>query len=136
MVNFAYKGGVFAFIGMCAGLVGTTTSNGLLELRKKLDPTFMPPNEPPSIVGNASCWALHMGISSNSRYQMLNGLDMVLQPILPSSMFRIITSVIRGANNMVGGISFVMIAKALGVQKAADQPLLPEPADIKGKKKK
>ncbi len=34
-------------------------------------------NEPPSVVGNASCWALHMGMSSNLRYQMLNGLDMV-----------------------------------------------------------
>jgi hypothetical protein len=42
-VNFAYKGAVFAFIGMCAGLVGTATSNGLLELRKRLDPGFAPP---------------------------------------------------------------------------------------------
>ena len=40
LVNFGYKGVVFAFIGMCAGLVGTTTSNGLLLLRKKLDPSF------------------------------------------------------------------------------------------------
>jgi hypothetical protein len=39
---------------------------------------------------------------------------------MPSSLFRVFTSVIRGANNMVGGISFVMIAKALGVQKAAE----------------
>ncbi len=29
--------------GMCAGLVGTATSNGLLELRKKLDPSFTSP---------------------------------------------------------------------------------------------
>lgn len=34
-------------------------------------------NEAPSIVGNASCWAMHMGLSSNFRYQALNGLDMV-----------------------------------------------------------
>ncbi len=34
-------------------------------------------NEAPSVVGNASCWALHMGLSSNFRYQALNGLDMV-----------------------------------------------------------
>lgn len=193
---------------MCAGLVGTATSNGLLELRKKLDPsytsqvgagfnwvsmaafnwlslgagawqrglfasqaaavasseavhptTLVPAhpcpvqNEAPSIVGNASCWAMHMGLSSNFRYQALNGLDMVrrggdgkrgvagkglqarqpgaalrlavpdrtcpsdlsrparplhwfaclqvLQPIVPSGVFRLLTSVIRGANNMV-----------------------------------
>lgn len=34
-------------------------------------------NEAPSILGNASCWALHMGLSANLRYQVLNGLDMV-----------------------------------------------------------
>ncbi len=44
----------------------------------------------------------------------------VLQPRMPSSLFRIFTSIIRGLNNMAGGISFVMIAKALGVQKAAE----------------
>ncbi|EFN54829.1 hypothetical protein CHLNCDRAFT_23974, partial [Chlorella variabilis] len=134
-VNFAYKGAVFAFIGMCAGLVGTATSNGLLELRKKMDPAFQPPNQPPSVLGNASCWALHMGVSSNARYQMLNGLDMVLQPLVPSSAFRVVTSVIRGLNNMIGGISFVMVAKALGVQKAAEPAPPPEPVG-KGKKKK
>ena len=87
------------------------------------------------MVGNASCWALHMGFSSNLRYQMLNGMDMVLQPLVPSSLFRVLTSIVRGANNMVGGISFVMIAKALGVQKAAEAaPAAPEP--VKGGKKR
>ena len=28
---------------MCAGLVGTATSNGLLALRKKLDPSYSSP---------------------------------------------------------------------------------------------
>lgn len=136
LVNFGYKGGVFAFIGMCAGLVGTATSNGLLELRKKMDPSFTPANEPPSIVGNASCWALHMGFSSNLRYQMLNGIDMILQPIMPSTLFRLFTSVVRGLNNMVGGVSFVMIAKALGVQKAAEAAPEPAPAPVDKKKRK
>lgn len=78
-----------------------------------------------------------MGFSSNLRYQALNGLDMVLQPVVPSSAFRLITSVIRGANNMAGGISFVMIAKALGVQKAAEAaPAAPVDAKADKKKKK
>ena len=77
LINFAYKGVVFATIGMLAGLAGTSVSNGLLLLRKKLDPKFVTQNEPPSILGNASCWAFHMGLSSNLRYQTLNGIDMV-----------------------------------------------------------
>jgi hypothetical protein len=132
-VNFVYKGAVFAFIGMCAGLVGTATSNGLLLLRKRMDPTFVTQNEAPSVMGNASAWALHMGFSSNLRYQMLNGADMVLQPIMPTGVFRLFTSVVRGVNNAVGGVSFVMLAKLLGVQKAAAPPA-PEPKG-KGKSK-
>jgi hypothetical protein len=62
-------------IGLMAGTVGTSISNGLLALRKQLDPTFVTQNEPPSVVGNAACWALHMGISSNLRYQVLGGAD-------------------------------------------------------------
>jgi hypothetical protein len=56
--------------------------------------------------------------------------------MLPSSVFRILTSVVRGLNNMVGGTSFVFIAKALGVQKAAEaQPVAPVPSS-KNKKGK
>ncbi|EFN60085.1 hypothetical protein CHLNCDRAFT_133394 [Chlorella variabilis] len=134
-VNFAYKGAVFAVIGLGAGLLGTATSNGLLALRKRLDPSFKPRNEAPSIVGNASCWAVHMGVSANTRYQLINGLDMVLQPIMPSPLFRLYSSVIRGGNNLAGGVSFVLLAKLLGVQKAAEAAPLPEPVG-KGKKTK
>ena len=77
LVNFVYKGVIFAGIGMAAGLAGTAVSNGLLALRQKMDPGFVSPNAPPNVVANAGCWALHMGLSSNLRYQILNGFDMV-----------------------------------------------------------
>lgn len=38
---------------MCAGLVGTATSNGLLELRKKLDPSYVS-----QVGGGAACCCL------------------------------------------------------------------------------
>ena len=40
-LNFVYKGCIFSLIGMFAGLVGTSISNGLLVVRQKLDPTFI-----------------------------------------------------------------------------------------------
>lgn len=134
-LNFAYKGGIFAGIGMCSGLIGTAISNGLLMARKKFDPDFVMQNTPPNVLANAGCWALHMGVSSNLRYQILNGMDMVLQPKLPTSAFRILTSIVRGANNAVGGVSFVTIAKFMGVQKAAEPAAPEETKGKKGKKK-
>ena len=71
------QGFLFAFVGMCAGLTGTAISNGLLLSRQKLDPNFKSQNEAPNVPLNAATWAAHMGISSNVRYQVLNGLDMV-----------------------------------------------------------
>ena len=64
---------------MGAGITGTTLSNGLLTLRKRMDPNFESPNKPPNVLKNAGTWATHMGISSNFRYQAINGFDMVRQ---------------------------------------------------------
>ena len=71
------QGMVFAIVGFAAGIVGTSLSNGLLAVRQRLDPTFESQNKPPNILLNAGTWATHMGVSSNVRYQLLNGMDMV-----------------------------------------------------------
>jgi len=64
-------------VGFGAGIAGTAVSNGLLAVRKRLDANFKLQNKPPNVLLNAGCWGTHMGISSNIRYQLLNGLDMV-----------------------------------------------------------
>ncbi len=38
--------------------------------------------------------------------------------LMPSALFRTYSAVIRGLNNIVGGMSFVTIARLFGVQKA------------------
>ena len=68
---------MFALVGMSAGVMGTAVSNSLLIMRQKLDPNFKSQNEAPNVPLNAATWAAHMGISSNVRYQILNGIDMV-----------------------------------------------------------
>lgn len=59
--TFVYKGTLFAAVGFAAGLVGTALSNGLITMRKKMDPNFETLNKPPPTVLNAFTWALHMG---------------------------------------------------------------------------
>lgn len=74
-INLAFKSGMFGCIGFCAGLVGTGLSNSLIVLRQKMDSSFEPQNESPNVLLNSTAWALHMGVSSNLRYQALNGLE-------------------------------------------------------------
>ena len=42
----------------------------------------------------------------------------VAQPSMSPVVFKIFTSILRTANNVVGGISFVTLAKLFGVQSS------------------
>jgi hypothetical protein len=42
----------------------------------------------------------------------------MLVQLMPMGVFRAYSAAIRGANNIVGGISFVTIARMFGVQKS------------------
>ncbi|GLJ48183.1 hypothetical protein SUGI_1017400 [Cryptomeria japonica] len=74
MGTFVYKGTLFAAVGFAAGLVGTVISNGLISVRKKMDPNFETPNKAPPTLLNAATWAAHMGLSSNFSYRDRVGL--------------------------------------------------------------
>ncbi|XP_071722877.1 protein RETICULATA-RELATED 3, chloroplastic-like [Rutidosis leptorrhynchoides] len=111
-----YKGAVFAAVGFAAGLVGTAISNGLIIVRKKMDPEFETPNKPPPTILNASTWAAHMGVSSNLRYQTLNGIEFLLAKVLPPLVFKSSVVVLRMLNNVLGGMSFVALARVTGSQ--------------------
>ncbi|KAG8055024.1 hypothetical protein GUJ93_ZPchr0001g29721 [Zizania palustris] len=115
------KGATFAAVGFAAGLFGTAISNGLIGLRKRMDPAFETPNKPPPTLLNAATWALHMGISSNLRYQTLNGVEYLLAKVAPPSVFKVSVVALRCMNNVLGGMSFVLLARLTGSQKS-DSP--------------
>lgn len=116
--TFVYKGAVFATVGFAAGLVGTALSNGLISMRKKMDPNFESPNKAPPTILNALTWAAHMGLSSNFRYQTLNGVEFLLAKGLPPFAFKTSVVVLRMLNNVLGGMSFVILARLTGSQSS------------------
>ncbi|KAJ0769632.1 hypothetical protein HanLR1_Chr03g0114901 [Helianthus annuus] len=117
--TFVYKGILFAAVGFAAGLVWTALSNGLIKIRKKMDPGFESPNKAPPTVLNAVTWAIHMGLSANLRYQSLNGIEFLLAKGLPSLLFKSSVFGLRLANNVLGGMTFVMLARVTGSQSVA-----------------
>ncbi|OMO96028.1 hypothetical protein CCACVL1_05112 [Corchorus capsularis] len=117
--TFFLKGTVFAAVGFVAGLVGTTISNGLIKMRNKMDPNFETPNKPPPTLLNALTWAIHMGFSSNLRYQTLNGIEFLLAKGSVSPLvFKSSVVVLRCLNNILGGMSFVILARMTGSQSS------------------
>jgi hypothetical protein len=75
--NLAVKATMFGVIGFGAGLTGTLLSNSLIKVRQMLDPDFKLQNYAPNVLLNSAAWGMHMGLSSNIRYQALYGVDMV-----------------------------------------------------------
>jgi Protein RETICULATA-related len=122
--TFLYKGTTFAAVGFVAGLAGTALSNGLIALRKKMDPAFETPNKPPPPILNACTWALHMGLSSNFRYQTLNGIEFLLANAVPPPVFKGSVVALRCANNVLGGMSFVVLARLTGSQKVEGEKVV------------
>ena len=47
-----------------------------------------------------------------------------LQPRLPPLAFRMLSSGVRTGNNILGGMSFVLLAKVLGVQQSKGDEIL------------
>ncbi|CAL5192510.1 unnamed protein product [Lathyrus oleraceus] len=116
--TLVYKGTIFSAVGFGAGLAGTALSNGLIKLRKKMDPTFETPNKAPPTLLNSLTWAAHMGLSSNLRYQTLNGAEFMLERGLNPLVFKASVLVLRVANNVLGGMSFVVLARLTGAQSS------------------
>ncbi|KAL2941423.1 Protein RETICULATA-RELATED 3 chloroplastic [Bienertia sinuspersici] len=114
--TFVYKGALFGAVGFAAGLAGTALSNGLIAVRKKMDPDFETPNKPPPTLLNSVTWALHMGLSSNFRYQTLNGAEFLLAKAASPAVFKSSVVVLRCLNNILGGMSFVVLARLTGAQ--------------------
>ncbi|PSS17701.1 Protein RETICULATA-RELATED 3 like [Actinidia chinensis var. chinensis] len=114
--TFVYKGALFAAVGFAAGLVGTAISNGLIKMRKTVDTSFETPNKAPPTILNAATWAIHMGVSSNLRYQTLNGIEFFLGNLVPSVVFKSSVVILRCLNNVIGGMSFVILARLTGSQ--------------------
>ncbi|KAH7299557.1 hypothetical protein KP509_24G018000 [Ceratopteris richardii] len=118
--TFVYKGAIFGTLGFGAGLLGTAISNVLVGMRKKMDPTNEVQVKAPPTVLNAATWAIHMGLSSNLRYQAVNGLEFAMANALSPSLFKMSVFCTRALNNVLGGMSFVALARLTGSQKSED----------------
>ena len=65
---------------------------------------------PPNVTG-----ALHMGVSANTRYQIVNGIERVLYGILPQGAARGASVATRLANNLLGARLWIVMTKITGL---------------------
>ncbi|PNH02129.1 hypothetical protein TSOC_011918 [Tetrabaena socialis] len=109
----------YSLAGMCCGLLGQGAANSLMMLRRHLDGPKEHDVPVPPLVGTALVWGLFMGVSSNTRYQIVFGLERLVDMTIARSVPQVAyatTVGIRFVNNVIGGENFIDMARWAKVQ--------------------
>jgi hypothetical protein len=76
--SFFAKIGELAAVGAVAGGAMSVLGGASTALRRRADPSYQPSVPPPALARSAGGLAAFMGVSSNTRYQLVAGMDTYL----------------------------------------------------------
>jgi hypothetical protein len=112
----------YFMIGFACGIVGTAITYGLLGIRQTFDPAYKPVRPMPPVVPNSIGWGAFMALSSNPRFQLVEGLERLSHMIFAKQPFwnRSLIVSLRFLNNFYGGIHFVQFFRWAGLQATGD----------------
>ncbi|XP_015579842.2 protein RETICULATA-RELATED 1, chloroplastic [Ricinus communis] len=119
IATYFYKGVLYGSVGFGCGLIGQGIANLIMTAKRSIKKSEEDIPVPP-LVQSAALWGVFLAVSSNTRYQIINGLERVVEgspwakQVPPVAMA--FTIGVRFANNVYGGMQFVDWAKWSGVQ--------------------
>ncbi|KAK8553091.1 hypothetical protein V6N13_141693 [Hibiscus sabdariffa] len=117
--TYFYKGVLYASVGFACGIIGQGIANLIMTAKRSVKKSEEDIPVPP-LLKSAALWGVFLGVSSNTRYQIINGLERLVEAsplakqVPPIAMA--FTIGVRFANNIYGGMQFVDWAKWSGVQ--------------------
>lgn len=117
--TFVKLGLEYSLAGIICGFVGQGVANSMMLLKRKYQGSSEHDVAVPPLVRTALVWGMFMGLSSNSRYQVVFGLERIVDETIARRIPQIAylsTLAIRFANNVVGGENFIDLARWAGVQ--------------------
>ncbi|KAB1227335.1 hypothetical protein CJ030_MR1G022093 [Morella rubra] len=119
IATYFYKGVLYGSVGFGCGLIGQGIANMIMNAKRSIKKSEEDIPVPP-LVQSAALWGVFLAVSSNTRYQIINGLECLVEAsplakqVPPVAMA--FTVGVRFANNIYGGMQFVDWAKWSGVQ--------------------
>lgn len=118
--TYFYKGIQYGVVGFVCGIIGQGIANSVMILKRKLKKTEEEDIPVPPLVQSAALWGVFLAISSNTRYQIINGLERLVEGSPLAKRVPLIalgfTVGVRFANNVYGGMQFVDWARWTGIQ--------------------
>ncbi|KAG8387557.1 hypothetical protein BUALT_Bualt02G0033800 [Buddleja alternifolia] len=119
IATYFYKGILYGSVGFGCGLIGQGIANMIMTAKRNISKSEEDIPVPP-LVKSAALWGVFLAVSSNTRYQIINGLEYLVEtsPLAKKvpAIAMAFTVGVRFANNIYGGMQFVDWAKLSGVQ--------------------
>ncbi|KAI4356525.1 hypothetical protein L6164_000543 [Bauhinia variegata] len=109
---------MYGAVGFACGIIGQGIANLIMTAKRSIRKSE--DNIPVTLVKSAALWGKNLAVSSNTRYQIINGLERLVEssalakqvpPVALAFTFRV-----RFANNVYGGMQFVDWARWSGVE--------------------
>lgn len=117
--TYFYKGVLYGSVGFVCGIVGQGIANLIMTAKRSVKKSEEDIPVPP-LLKSAVLWGVFLAVSSNTRYQIINGLERVVEssPVAKHipTVSMAFTVGVRFANNIYGGMQFVDWARWSGVQ--------------------
>mmetsp|Transcript_20070 Transcript_20070/g.34540 ORF Transcript_20070/g.34540 Transcript_20070/m.34540 type:complete len:451 (-) Transcript_20070:350-1702(-) len=122
IASFFVKGLTYGVVGFFAGGVGASLTTLIVQGQKAFNPNYVSTTKPPAILGTALGWAGFLAVSSNTRYQLVNGVESVIYPMFPTQPLIPIaaTWLLRLGNTFWGVSQWIWLSRFFGLQPAAD----------------
>ncbi|KAJ8750282.1 hypothetical protein K2173_014197 [Erythroxylum novogranatense] len=119
VATYFYKGVLYGSVGFVCGLIGQGIANLIMTAKRNIKKSEEDIPVPP-LVKSAALWGVFLAVSSNTRYQIVNGLEQLVESSPAAKrappVAMAFTVGVRFANNIYGGMQFVDWAKWSGVQ--------------------
>ncbi|OIW01228.1 hypothetical protein TanjilG_10389 [Lupinus angustifolius] len=117
--TYFYKGIMYGAVGFTCGIIGQGIANFIMNTKRSIKKSEEDIPVPP-LLKSAALWGVFLAVSSNTRYQIVNGLERLVEasPVAKQvpSVALAFTVGVRFANNVYGGMQFVDWARLSGVQ--------------------
>lgn len=122
--GFFFKFSQLFTVGFVCCFSGVVITNGLVYIREKVDPSYKPETTKQSPFLMSCLYALFLGASSGTRYQLVNGIESHIFPRLfattPALVEQVATFGLRFGNTFWGSQQWVMFARLTNVQKVKE----------------
>ncbi|KAK7373808.1 hypothetical protein VNO80_07228 [Phaseolus coccineus] len=117
--TYFYKGIMYGAVGFACGIIGQGIANMIMTAKRSIKKSEEDIPVPP-LIKSAALWGVFLAVSSNTRYQIVNGLERLVEasPVAKQvpPVALAFTVGVRFANNVYGGMQFVDWARWSGVQ--------------------